>query len=388
MSEKANEVRLSRARVRHPGLTLLVALGMTSLGVAQDPDENRQGSRQISIEWSAGQPAGQIVISDGALAGLKIARGKGTVLAPDRFASNESGALRLDLSLQGNDIRYGKGGTIVYVATQEHPFSFFLRDVVRDQPIFIPSYGVMVTTGDDQRSYRDVEAEIHNRGRQTKLQQIESEAEETFEKAAQETRELQCPTWLGLSRDIRIFEVDVRMESVQPRLHGVDVTLPESQNKPIKYQFLMGRGWGVADKISRRLDDGILPILHGTVVDDDITYELTAFVTLEASPLTAGSVRGTHFLVADGHGSGHMFTPEQQAKHDALLPTEMNREEETVLCLRMVAVNTQPVPRYAFFRNVAPVLGRAASGGKAPWTFDSTEGSVCSRAAVRLRSPI
>jgi hypothetical protein len=116
----------------------------------------------------------------------------------------------------------------------------------------------------------------------------------------------------------------------------------------------MGRGWGAVDKIKRRLEDGILPILHGTLVDDDVTYNLTAFVTLETNPLTRENVRGTHFLVADGYGYGHMFTQQQQAQHDSLLSAEMNPPEETVLFMRISAVNTAAVPRYAFFKNPTP----------------------------------
>ena len=105
-----------------------------------------------------------------------------------------------------------------------------------------------------------------------------------------------------------------------------------------------------------------MPILEGTLVDDDLTYELTAFVTLESTPLTAQNVQGTHYLVADGHGVGYMFTKEQQAQYDSLLPGEMNKTEETVLCVRVVAINTASVPRYAFFRNVSPNLGSGCLG--------------------------
>jgi hypothetical protein len=173
---------------------------------------------------------------------------------------------------------------------------------------------------------------------------------------------------------MRIFQVDERLESIQPRDHGYPVTLPEGGKEPVRYSLMMGRGWGAVDDITRRLDGGVLPILEGTLVDDDLNYELTAFVTLESAPLTAQSVQGTHYLVADGHGIGYMFTKEQQAQYDSLLPAEMNKAEETVLCVRAVAVNTASVPRYAFFRNVAPSLGRGSSGGKAPWLFDGTKG--------------
>jgi hypothetical protein len=171
-----------------------------------------------------------------------------------------------------------------------------------------------------------------------------------------------------------IFEVDERLESIQPRDHGYEVVLPEGGKEPVRYSFMMGRGWGAVDNITRRLDEGDLPILEGTLVDDDITYEFTAFVTLESTPLTAQNVQGTHYLVADRYGIGHMFTKEQQAQYDSLQQAEMNKAEETVLCVRAVAINTASVPRYAFLRNVSPNLGRAAWGGEAPWSFDGTKG--------------
>jgi hypothetical protein len=89
-------------------------------------------------------------------------------------------------------------------------------------------------------------------------------------------------------------------------------------------------------------------------LDGDVRYDLTAFASLERSPLTAENVRGTHYLVADGHADGHMFTDPQRALYETLLPEEMNRDEETVLYLRVEAVNTGPVPRYAWFRGAWP----------------------------------
>ena len=248
---------------------------------------------RIAIEWKGVHPAGQIVVSDGALEKLQVVRGQGEIQGSDRFSGQPGGSLRLGLQIKGTGVRYGKGGTIVTVADKEHPFSFFLRDVNRDFPIYIPAYGVIVTTADDQRTYDEIARAIHARASRTKLQQIEAEPEETFADAAANTRESQVPTWLGLGRDMRIFEVDARLESIQPRDHGYEVTLPEGGNEPVRYSLMMGRGWGVVDKITRRLDEGELPILRGTLVDDDLTYEFTAFVTLESTPLTAQNVQGT-----------------------------------------------------------------------------------------------
>ncbi len=353
----------------------LVAAFVVRANVLRGADQTTHDvDMRITIEWKGAHPAGQIVVSDGALEKLQVVTGHGEIQGSDRFSGQEGGSLRLGLQIKGTGVRYGKGGTIVTVADKEHPFSFFLRDVNKDFPIYIPAYGVIVTTADDPRTYDEIALAVRAHATQTKLKQMEAEPEETFADAAANTRELQVPTWLGLSRDMRIFEVDDRLESIQPRDHGYEVTLPEGGKEPVRYSLMMGRGWGAVDKISRRLDEGDLPILRGTLVDDGLTYELTAFVTLESAPLTAQNVQGTQYLVADGHGIGYMFTKEQQAQYDSLLPGEMKKAEETVLCVRAVAINTASVPRYAFFRNVSPNLGLAAWGGKAPWSFDDTKG--------------
>ena len=164
----------------------------------------------IAIEWSVGHPAGQITVSDGNLEKLQVVRGRCDIQGSDRFRSQPGVDLRLGLQIKGTGIRYGKGVTIVTVAEKEHPFSFFLRDVSKNFPIYIPAYGVIVTTADNPRTYDETVRTIHARASRTKLQQIEAEPEETFADAAANTREMQVPTWLGLSRDMRIFEVDER----------------------------------------------------------------------------------------------------------------------------------------------------------------------------------
>jgi hypothetical protein len=324
-------------------------------------------SRRIAVEWRDGRPQGEMSVTNGMLGAMNVARGKGTVPGGHRFAATAEGPFRLEVELSGSEAAYGHASAIVSVQMERNPFSFFLRDVRSSQPIFIPEYGVVVTSAEDGRSYRQVEEAVRAKGLQSKLERIASEPEESFENAAAHTRELKCQTWLGLGRDMRIFGVGERLDWIQPRFHGNEVPLPEAGDKPVRYNFLMGRGWGAVENISRWLEDGYLPILRGRLVDDDITYDVTAFVTLESTPLEPGNVRGTHFLVADGYGYGHMFTKGQQAQYDALLPAEMNRSEETVLFLRVSAVNTSGVPRYAFFKNPAP-------GVTAAYAFDGADG--------------
>jgi hypothetical protein len=123
--------------------------------------------------------------------------------------------------------------------------------------------------------------------------------------------------------------------------------LPDWDNQPVQYSFALGRGEMVFHDNTRRLEDNVLPILHGTIPDEDMRYDVTTFVTLEQSPLTAESNRGTHFLVAYANGIGARFTDEQQKQVDDLKEGELNRDEETVLFLQATATNTGKVPRYA-----------------------------------------
>ncbi len=154
--------------------------------------------------------------------------------------------------------------------------------------------------------------------------------------------------------------------------------MPETGDKPTRYNFLMGRGWGAVDKITRRLEDGILPILHGTLIDDDITYNLTAFVTLESKPLTAGN-RARHAFPGGRRlrPRAHVHQGTAGAARRAL-PAEMNQPEETVLYVRISAVNTAAVPRYAFFKNPVPSATRA-------YGFDGTNGLAAYKTGACFR---
>ncbi|MHB0859239.1 MAG: glucosidase family protein [Anaerolineae bacterium] len=267
--------------------------------------------------------------------------------------------LRLELEIDAEHASPGAFTTRVTILEEHRPFTFFPRDVRREAPILIPVYGVAVTEASDSRTYDEILDAIRSRGLLINLQRLQSQPEVSYPTAAARTRAVHCPTWLGLGRDMRIFEVGLRTsqtiyDSVQPRFHANPVPLAENGDKPCRFDWLLGRGWGCTEHITRRLDGGQLPILHQTVLDDDIRYDTTAFVTLEKSALVAGNVRGTDYLVADGHSAGHRFTDEQQRRFAEQLPEEMNASEETVFCLTAVAVNTAAVPRYAFVRAPFP----------------------------------
>src|SRR5690606_19765823 len=119
-----------------------------------------------------------------------------------------------------------------------------------------------------------------------------------------------------------------------PRRSVTAVALPETGDQAVNYLYTVGRGVGVQDNISRRLDQGSLPILHSTLTDDDIQYHSTTFVSFEKSALTLGSRFGTDFLVADSHSGGHMFTEGQRQLLAERQEEALNPHEETVLYFR------------------------------------------------------
>lgn len=316
--------------------------------------------KRIAVEWESGPISGFVKVRNGKLIGTS------------EFTLRESERCRLITEIEGDDSNLST--TIISLFTNRNSFSFFLKDVDKNFPIFIPEYGVIVTEAEDNRSFRDIKRYIEEKKLLSKLQLINIEPEESYEEAEKHTRKLRCPIWLGISRDMRIFEMDFRRQGfiqdyVKPKFHGYDVSLEETNWNPIRYEFFIGRGWGCKENITRRLEEGYLPILRAEIVDDDIIYDCTAFVTLEKSKLSCENIRGTHYLVADGHGHGHRFTPEQEKEFNSLLKEELNRPEETIFCFRVKAINTASVPRYAFFKAPCPV-----SVSQVQYIFDKEEG--------------
>ncbi len=323
--------------------------------------------RSIAIVWNGAGATGSIVVRRGSISQSAA----GDVSATGAFSCPSS--LRVELSVVGADTLSNAERTLVTVQSERNPFTFFLDDVRREHPIFIPAFGVAVTEARDKRSYRQIAEEIRARGLRSDLERIEAEPEESFEDAAGAVRDQKVETWLGLGRDVRIFGVSPRLEWVQPRFPYAEVPVVQGDANAPQLQMMMGRGWGASEDIRRRLDGGVLPILQGTKVDADISYRATFFVSFEKSPLRGDTVRGTHFIVADGLGAGHMFTPAQQAEFDRLKKGELNRPEETVLYCRIVAANTGAVPRYAFIKVPS---GPPAGNSRPVWdySFDGKRG--------------
>ncbi len=316
-------------------------------------------NQKIVILWNESQLKGSIEVSNGKL--LKLNAVKGANINGSGFEFKKVDDVRLELAITDAHTNPGSNSTRVTVRTNKNSFTFFLRDINKQYPIYIPEYHVVVTSNEDIRSYRQIVAGISLLGLKTKYQQIDEQAEESFDAAALITRNQSCPTWLGISRDIHIFELtdnrtDARNEInlIRPRNASSGVELTEFENDAAEYGYMVGRGEGVVVSTTRRLEEGVLPILHTTLIDEDIEYRSTSFVSLEHTPLNSKTEIGTNYAVADLLSSGHMLTAEQQERVKPKVEVEMNRQESTVLYYRCEAINTSSVPRYAWFKTVRP----------------------------------
>ena len=267
----------------------------------------------------------------------------------------------------------GAPATRVTVQTKKFGFTFFLRDVSRAWPIWIPQYGAAVTTADDGRDYQQIVDDIRGRGLRSELDRIAAEPEESFANAAAATRDQTCETWLGLSRDMRIFRInfDTRqgyLAHFQAKYAGYGSGEWGKAEIGPECEIFVGRGAACRVDVRRWLDDGVLPVLNAEQRDGEMVYRMTTFATLERSALTAKNLRGTHYLVADDRCVGHMHLPHEQEYVKAHMAEEVEGGgEQTVLLIRVEAINTGTTPHYAFLSALAP-------RNRKDWKLDGEKG--------------
>jgi hypothetical protein len=331
----------------------------------------------IAILWKSGPVSGTIEVKYGSFEKMTIINRKSKV-KENQFNCRSQGFIRLIVGFTDIKTEPGSGSTLVFVNTIDNAFSFFLRDVNSEFPIYIPEYQVIVTNADDLRDYNTIEQIILDSNLKTRLETIENEVEESYISAAAVTRDQTCPTWLGISRDVRTFQIDYarkdearEFDIITPRLVSEPIKLTELNNQDANYGFVTGRGQGPVLNVKRQLENGFLPILHTLLVDEDISYKSICFVSLESSMLKAGNIKGTNFLVADNYGYGNMFTDDQMKLLEQEKEKMPFKDEETILYFHVEAENNSLVPRYAWFKTIRPGTGWW-SGYK--WSFDRETG--------------
>jgi hypothetical protein len=308
-------------------------------------------SIRVAVLWEKAPTGGTVEIVNGRLAALR-AGGAQARAAGNRFAA----AARLEIAVAEARVAPGANPTMVRIKTRLNPFTFFLRDVQVDFPIYMPDYGVAVIPANDRRSFAEIAAAVQAKGLVAQHQAFEAEPEETFENACKQNRNLMCPTWLGLSRDMRFFDIGYSPRMgywgyVQPRYHSTLQSAPELDNKPYCLGFVIGPGASCRFDITRRLEEGVLPILRSTQREDAVAYNLTAFCTLETQPVSLNNLRGSEWQACYPNTGGNMLKEEDRDKIKDLMEAEMRgRKEETVCWVRVEAVNSGQAPRYAWFK--------------------------------------
>lgn len=316
-------------------------------------------NQSVAIEFADGPVEGEIEVLQGTLAELRLARGEGRVSGKG-FAVASSGPCRLEATIEDAATGLGANAALVSVGREGGAFSFFLRDVSAEHPILIPEYATAVVPAEDDRSYAEIAEAVRVRGLCGGLQGLACQPEETYENACRLNRDMMCPTWLGLSRDMRIFRVGYSKEwgywgNVVAAYHSPMQKVPETGDAEYGLDFCIGPGASCRVQVTRRLEDGALPILRSEQREEDMTYHLTAFATLETQPLRLDELRGSDWRAVYPNTFGHMLQPEEIEEIRDLMEQEMRgRDEEVVCCIRVEAVNTGEVPRYAWFRSLRP----------------------------------
>jgi hypothetical protein len=256
----------------------------------------------------------------------------------------------------------GANSSILRITGSAFPFSAFLRDVNPDYPIYIPEYGVAITAGDVDESYENIGARLASHKLLSDFDRFARGEEESYDSASAKNRHQRLSTWLGLGRDMRMFRVAPHLEEcnsapygcwgiIQPCFHSSMQKFGELEKSWYQFDFFLGHGAQCRNELTRHLDEGCLPILHSSQIEQNIRYQITTFATLENTPLVPGEVRGSQWECCYANTAFHMLSRERLAEMEVDLKREMfNREQEVVLLFRVEAINLARVPSYAWFK--------------------------------------
>jgi hypothetical protein len=246
----------------------------------------------VRILWKGGEVKGRIEVQNAELSRMFIREigheAGGKAVSGSTFHIAKADRQSLVLYFSGARTAPGPEPALVTVHAGQHAFSFFLRDVAGANPIYIPSYGVAVVPVADLRSYDKVEKDILSRGWLTKTAHTNLQPEVSFEQVAPHTRNMSVPIWLGIGRDMRLFEITEELQDVpnsedkiiKPVQSGMPFNIPETGAQHLFYRYALGRGVGALNNINRWLENGTLPIYHSELRDDDVVYHSVSFASL------------------------------------------------------------------------------------------------------------
>lgn len=240
----------------------------------------------------------------------------------------------------------GPPATVIRVAGR-HTFSFFLRDVRPARPLWYPEVGAAITDGDEDSSYAGLY-------RAHPPPDADPPPEYSLEEAMRAFPGPVTPVWLALEGDARTILVSYAEDHgcwgwITPwRFHR---PLLRDDGSRVEWDFTVGRGSHHRHDITRRLEDGMLPIVHSTQREEGLSYQLTLFATRDTGNLAGDPPRGTDWRAAYMSCMGCMFSKERLAELEKLYREEVDeRGDRPVCCLRVSVKNEGAVPAYAFYR--------------------------------------
>jgi len=319
-----------------------------------------QNPVRFHVVWEQPAVEGEITVHQGTLAALETHKGK---IRGNGFRTVEGQPARITAEVSEARLDPGPEPTRITVRSTQGTFTFILRDVNQEHPIFIPLYKAAVLADNDPRTYAEVEKDVLKRKLATKIQQIESAEEVSFASVAPRNRNMSAPIWLGIGRDMRMFEVTEELQDysqegkiIRAKYSSSYITLKET-NQQAAFIYVLGRGVGPQNNIQRRLDKGYLPIYHSTLTDDDVVYHSTSFVSFGKKPLTADTNRGTHFVVSDKHSYGRSFKDEHKQELEERMKSAYDFDDPMVYYCQTVIENAGSVPRYAWLKTPRPGTG-------------------------------
>lgn len=278
---------------------------------------------------------------------------------PQEFAS----ATCVEVSVEDAKIEKGAHATVMQVEAGPHSFSFFVRDVTAEFPLYSPLQGVAVTLADDGRDYAAVAADISSRGLISDFEAMNKENEESFANACEHTRKQPfCPVWLGMARDPRFFRVSPQQAIlsegndcqywgvVTPYDHSIAFYYNGWVHKAFEIMYEIGPGCHVSPRIESHLMDGCLPIVESVQHEGAIDYQVTQFATLENHLPSRENVKGVEAEVCyPMSGLAHLDHEEWQTRMN-LWRAGSDDREEVLLVIQVKAVNVSSAPAYAWFK--------------------------------------
>lgn len=307
---------------------------------------------KIAVLFAEDMVKGKINVVNGSL--KKLSTMKGGKISGSEFQLPAGG--RLEVSLGKFIVKKGSCPTMINVLTAKNPFSFFLRDVNSENPIYIPEFQAAVVPAEDSRNFRQVADDVAGKMLLSDFGRFENEPEESYEKACEHNLDQYCPTWLGIGRDMRMFRVGYQVNfnywgQIQPCYHSYAHGNPAKEGAEYQINFVIGPGSHCRPKNIRRLECGTLPILRAVQDEGNVQYHITSFASPEKNTLSQNAVRGSDWQACYPNTGFNMLSAEDKEKIKGLLEKEMyGREQEIICALRVEAVNMGKTPNYAFFK--------------------------------------